>query len=153
MGSQKDYEMMQLALEKAAESAAMGEVPVGAVLVDSEGRVLASAGNKTICDHDPTGHAEIRVLRMAAAVLKNYRLPQTTLYVTLEPCTMCASALVHARIKRLVYGATDPKTGAIVSKYAIGTDNLLNHSFIVTGGIMSEACSEILRDFFQKRRE
>lgn len=152
MSRQYDLEMMRLALERAAESAVMGEVPVGAVLVDSDGHVLASAGNNTICDCDPTGHAEIRVLRLAAAKMKNYRLPETTLYVTLEPCAMCASAMIHARVKRLVFGATDPKTGAIISKYNIGTDNQLNHTFSFTSGIMEKECSRILVDFFQKRR-
>ncbi|MDH3327849.1 MAG: tRNA adenosine(34) deaminase TadA [Desulfobulbaceae bacterium] len=152
MSRQNDIEMMKLALERAVESAAMGEVPVGAVLVGSDGRILASAGNNTICDCDPTGHAEIRVLRLAAAKMKNYRLPETTLYVTLEPCAMCASAMIHARVKRVVFGATDPKTGALISRYNFGTDNLLNHSFFFTAGIMEKECSRILQDFFQKRR-
>lgn len=152
MNLQKDKEMMWLALEKAKEAAAMGEVPVGAVLVDRDGRLLAAAGNNVILDSDPSGHAEIRALRMAAAKSGNYRLPETTLYVTLEPCPMCAAALVHARIKRLVFGAADPKTGAVVSRYTIGADNLLNHTFMVTEGVLSEECSRLLRDFFQKRR-
>lgn len=140
------------ALARAEESAAKGEVPVGAVLVAADGSLLASAGNETVCTHDPVGHAEIRVLRMASEKLGNYRLPETTLYVTLEPCAMCAAAMVHARIARLVFGATDPKTGAVVSKYRIGNDGLLNHSFGVTGGVMQEECARLLRDFFQKRR-
>jgi tRNA(adenine34) deaminase len=144
--------MMGLALKRAEESVAMGEVPVGAVLVAADGCILASAGNNTISSCDPTGHAEIRVLRMAAEKMKNYRMPETTLYVTLEPCLMCASAMVHARIKRVVFGASDPKTGAIVSRYKIGSDNLLNHTFSITAGILAEECGRILLDFFQKRR-
>lgn len=143
---------MRVALEKASESAAIGEVPVGAVLVDENDKILASAGNNTICDHDPTGHAEIRVLRLAAETLENYRLPATTLYVTLEPCAMCASALVHARVKRVVFGAPDPKTGAVISKYRIGTDGMLNHTFSVSGGVLEKDCREILQDFFKRRR-
>lgn len=143
---------MQMALEKAEEAAVLGEVPVGAVIVDRDGRVLAAAANCVISNSDPSGHAEIRALRIAAAKLNNYRLPETTLYVTLEPCPMCASALVHARIKRLVFGAADPKTGAITSRYTIGSDNLLNHTFSVTAGVLAEECGTILRNFFQKRR-
>lgn len=147
-----DMDFMRHALELARESAAAGEVPVGALLVDANGVVLAGAGNRTVSACDPAGHAEIRVLRQGAEKLGNYRLPGTTLYVTLEPCAMCAAAMVHARIDRLVYGAADPKTGAIVSQYRIGTDNRLNHSFQVTGGVLEEECGGVLRDFFQKRR-
>lgn len=144
--------MMAMAL-KAAEAAAIEEeVPVGAVLVDPEGRVIVTAGNRIIKGHDPTGHAEIRVLRAAAAQLGNYRLAGTTIYVTLEPCAMCAAAMVHARIGRLVFGAIDPKAGAVVSKYRLGSDGLLNHSFQITGGVLAEECGRLLRDFFQKRR-
>jgi len=152
MNRDDDRKMMELALQRAAEAGGLGEVPVGAVVVDGEGRVVSSAGNKTIGRCDPTGHAEIRALRLAAAEIKNYRLPGMTVYVTLEPCPMCASAMVHARIRRVVYGAADPKPGAIVSKYAIGSDNLLNHTFEVTGGILEEECSRLLRNFFQNRR-
>lgn len=148
----KDNDFMQIALEKARESAEKGEVPVGAVLVAGNGNMLASAGNDTVLAHDPVGHAEIRVLRMASQKVENYRLPGSTLYVTLEPCAMCAAAMVHARIHRLVFGATDPKTGAVVSKYAIGSDGRLNHSFSVTSGVLEDECGQLLRDFFQKRR-
>lgn len=147
-----DVAMMEIALKRATESAELGEVPVGAVLVDQHGEILASSGNNTIGDHDPTGHAEIRVLRLAAKKLENYRLPETTLYVTLEPCAMCASALVHARIQRLVYGAVDPKTGAISSVYRIGVDGKLNHTFSITGGVLEKDCRKILQIFFQNRR-
>lgn len=148
-----DQEYMQIALTKADESGARGEVPVGAVLVDELGNIIASAGNIIVCSNDPVGHAEILTLRKAAEKIGNYRLPDTTMYVTLEPCAMCAAAMVHARIKRLVFGATDPKTGAVLSKYGIGSDGLLNHSFSVTGGVMEKECGQLLRDFFQKRRK
>jgi tRNA(adenine34) deaminase len=147
-----DIQLMGIALEAAREAAAAQEVPVGAVLVDSMGKVVAAAGNRIISGPDPTGHAEIVVLRAAAARLGNYRLTGTTLYVTLEPCAMCAAAMVHARIRRLVFGAVDPKAGAVVSKYRLGTDGLLNHFFHVTGGVMAEECGQLLRDFFQRRR-
>lgn len=143
---------MQRALELAEESSGLEEVPVGALLVDGEGSIVAAAGNRTVSTADPTGHAEIRVLREAAARLSNYRLPGTTLYVTLEPCAMCAAAMVHARIRRLVYGADDLKTGAVVSRYRIGSDGRLNHVFQVTRGVLAEDCGRLLREFFQKRR-
>ena len=147
-----DSLLMQIALDAAREAAAEDEVPVGAVLADPDGQVVAVAGNRIVSAHDPAGHAEIRVLRAAAARLGNYRLAGTTLYVTLEPCAMCAAAMVHARIRRLVFGAVDPKAGAVVSKYRLGSDGLLNHSFLVTGGVLAEECGRLLRDFFQKRR-
>jgi len=147
-----DEWFMRRALELAAESTGLEEVPVGALLVDGEGNILAAAGNRTVSANDPTGHAEIRVLRQAAVQLSNYRLPQTTMYVTLEPCAMCAAAMIHARIRRLVYGADDPKAGAVVSKYRIGSDGRLNHVFQVTGGVLADECGQVLRDFFQKRR-
>ncbi len=147
-----DIKMMQIALEQARNSALLGEVPVGAVIVDGEDNLLAASGNNCIQNSDPAGHAEMRALRMAAGKQKNYRLPEATVYVTLEPCAMCAAALVHARIKRLVFGATDPKTGAIVSKYRIGSDGLLNHSFAVTSGLLRDECARVLKNFFKQRR-
>ncbi len=147
----EDEMMMEAAIEEAGKSAAIGEVPVGAVLALS-GRIIARAGNNVRADCDPVGHAEIRVLRQAACKIGNYRLPGAVVYVTLEPCPMCAAALVHARIARLVFGAVDPKGGGVVSKYGIGGDGLLNHRFSVTGGILQGKCSRLLRDFFQKRR-
>ncbi len=147
-----DESFMKIALEQAEKSSARGEVPVGAVLVGPDGNLIASAGNNTIGASDPCGHAEIRVLRRASQELKNYRLPGTIMYVTLEPCAMCATALVHARVARLVFGAPDPKTGAVVSQYRIGTDGRLNHSLRITGGILETECSRILKEFFQKRR-
>jgi tRNA(adenine34) deaminase len=144
--------LMQLALAQARAAADADEVPVGAVLVDAGGEVLAVAGNRIVAASDPAGHAEIRTLRLAAARVGNYRLADTTLYVTLEPCAMCAAAMVHARIRRLVFGATDPKTGAVISRYQIGNDGRLNHSFLVTGGVLAGECGQLLRDFFQGRR-
>lgn len=146
-----DTVMMEAALVEAKQAATMGEVPVGAVLVD-DGEIIARAGNNLIESCDPVGHAEIRVLRAAARNRCNYRLPGTTLYVTLEPCAMCAAAMVHARIGRLVFGAADPKAGGVVSQYAIGRDKKLNHSFTVTGHILADECSRLMKEFFQKRR-
>jgi tRNA(adenine34) deaminase len=143
---------MELALEEARRAGERGEVPVGAVLLDEGGRVLASDGNRTIELHDPSAHAEMLVLREAARKIGNYRLPGATLYVTLEPCAMCAGAFIHARIARLVYGAADPKTGAIDSVYQIGSDNLLNHRLVVQSGVMAEQSAAMLRAFFQARR-
>ena len=143
--------MMARALELARRAAAAGEVPVGAVVV-ADGAILAEAGNTCVRDSDPSGHAEMVAVRLAGRRLGNYRLPGTTLYVTLEPCAMCAALLVHARIDRLVFGAFDPKAGAVVSRYRIGSDGLLNHSFTVTGGVLAEECGRLLREFFQNRR-
>ncbi len=147
-----DLRMMELALAQASAAAARGEVPVGAVLVDGAGRLLATAGNNCVGACDPAGHAEMLALRQAAGILGNYRLVGTTVYVTLEPCAMCAAAMVHARIKRLVFGAADPKAGAIISRYRIGTDGVLNHRFVVSGGILEAECGRQLKDFFQNRR-
>lgn len=144
--------MMELALGQARNAAARGEVPVGAVLVDGEGRLLATAGNNCIGASDPAGHAEMRVLRQAAGILGNYRLIGTTVYVTLEPCAMCAAAMIHARIERLVFGAADPKAGAIISRYRIGTDGVLNHRLAVSSGILEVECGRQLKDFFRNRR-
>ena len=147
----KDEKWMRLALDLAEIAAARGEVPVGAVLVENES-ALASAGNSPISLNDPTAHAEILVLREAASRKGNYRLPGSTLYVTLEPCVMCMGALLHARVSRLVFGALDPKTGAAQSRYAIGSDGRLNHHLEITSGILGDSCSIILKDFFRTRR-
>ena len=147
-----DVEMMRRALAMARQAALQGEVPVGAVVVGEDGAILSEAGNYCIGDSDPSGHAEMRAIRQASQRLQNYRLPGTTIFVTLEPCPMCATLLVHARVARLVFGAVDPKGGAVVSKYRIGNDGLLNHAFTVTGGVCAEECSQILQDFFRKRR-
>lgn len=143
---------MELALLEAQRAAERGEVPVGAVLVGSDGVILAADGNRTIEAADPSAHAEMQVLRQASRLLGNYRLTGATLYVTLEPCAMCAGALIHARVRRIVYGATDPKAGALVSRYRIGSDSLLNHSFDIKGGVLAEECGTLLQRFFRKRR-
>lgn len=150
MASQaEDEKWLRLALKAARAAANLDEVPVGAVLV-RDGNLIAAAGNQPIGLHDPTAHAEIRVLRAAAQQYRNYRLPGSTLYVTLEPCLMCIGAIIHARVERLVYGAADPKTGAVQSLYAIGSDKRLNHSLDITAGVLEEECGELLRSFSGK---
>ncbi|MGW8194380.1 MAG: tRNA adenosine(34) deaminase TadA [Desulforhopalus sp.] len=151
LGHPDDYYWMSRAIEYARIAADKGEVPVGALLVGSDG-FLAGSGNGPITKQDPTAHAEILVLREAARRLNNYRLPSTTLYVTLEPCVMCMGALIHARIERLVYGAADPKTGAASSLYSIGSDGRLNHQIVIDGGILSEQCGALLKEFFRAKR-
>jgi tRNA(adenine34) deaminase len=146
-----DQEFMQLALEEARSSAEAGEVPIGAVLV-YRGEVLARGGNRTIRDCDPTAHAEIVVLREAAQKLANYRLAETTLYVTLEPCAMCAGAIVQARVPRLVYAADDPKGGAFRTCFEILTSPKLNHQVAVTPGVLTEQATSLLQSFFAARR-
>ena len=143
---------MALALAEAERAASRGEVPVGALLVDGADQLLAVGGNRTLELVDPTAHAEILVMRQGAAVYVNHRLPGTTLYVTLEPCVMCAGAMIQARIARLVYGAADPKAGAIDSLFRLAEDQRLNHRFTVTGGVMAEPCGRLLRDFFRAKR-
>lgn len=153
MGRQQsaDAAFMHQALAQARRAVEAGEVPVGAVLVWGD-TLLASGANQPITMNDPTAHAEILVIREAAKKIGNYRLPETTLYVTLEPCIMCMGAIIHARIQRLVFGALDPKTGAASSRYAIGADGLLNHRLEITGGILEEECSQLLKDFFRECR-
>jgi tRNA(adenine34) deaminase len=146
-----DRQFMQQALEQAQLAALAGEVPVGAVLV-RDGLVISRAFNKPITDHDPSAHAEMLALRQAAMADENYRLPGATLYVTLEPCTMCAGAILHARLDRIVYGATDPKTGAAGSVLDVFSSKQINHQTSVEGGVMGEECGQLLRDFFKERR-
>lgn len=143
---------MRLALEQAELAYAAGEVPVGAVVLDAQGQLIGAGFNRTIQDHDPTGHAEIVALRAAARHVRNYRLPGASLYVTLEPCTMCMGAMLHARLDRVVYGATDPKTGACGSVLDVHGIAQLNHQTEVEGGVLAEACAELLRRFFRERR-
>ena len=143
---------MRRALELAACAEAEGEVPVGAVLVH-EGRIVAEAWNRPISLDDPTAHAEIQALRAAGQALGNYRLPGTTLYVTLEPCAMCAGAMVHARLARLVYGADDPKTGAAGSVFDLVRAPELNHRVEVTAGVLAGPCTAQLQAFFRARRQ
>jgi tRNA(adenine34) deaminase len=146
-----DYDFMKIALEEAESGYRHGEVPVGAVLV-REGNILARAHNSPIAKNDPSAHAEILVLRQAAEKIGNYRLNGTELYVTLEPCVMCAGAIVHARVERVIFGARDPKYGAVVSLYNILDDKRLNHEVDVTEGILKEECGEIISRFFREKR-
>lgn len=146
-----DTDFMRLALEQARQAGARGEVPVGAVLV-KDGRVLAAGGNQPIAAHDPSAHAEIVALRAAGQALGNYRLDDTVLYVTLEPCLMCASAIVHARVRRVVFGAFDPKAGAaggIIDAFALKG---LNHRVDVFGGVLETECASLLSEFFARQR-
>ncbi len=146
-----DIDAMQAALDQARLAAASGEVPIGAVIVHN-GAILARGRNRVLRDLDPTAHAEIVVLRAAATALGNYRLPGCTLYVTLEPCAMCAGAMIHARIDRLVFAAADPKAGAAGSVLAVLNHPQLNHQMQVDQGILAEASSTLLRTFFRERR-
>ncbi len=146
-----DAAFMRLALDQAHNAWLLGEVPVGAVIV-RDGRVIATGYNRPIGDADPTAHAEIIALRQAASLLGNYRLPGCTLYVTLEPCAMCAMALMHARVDRVVFGAFDPKTGAAGSVVDLFAEPRLNHHCTVHGGIEQAVCGALLQDFFRERR-
>ena len=146
-----DEKWMTLALEQARKAEEHGEVPVGAVLV-KDGLLVAKAHNQPISTNDPTAHAEIQLLRIAGKKLANYRLTNTSLYVTLEPCAMCFGAMVHARIERIVYGAHDPKTGVCGLSTDLRKLNCFKHQINVTGGILQHECSEILHTFFKLRR-
>jgi tRNA(adenine34) deaminase len=146
-----DLGFMQLALDEARAAAIAGEVPVGAVLVH-DAKVIARSANRTIRDTDPTAHAEMVVLREAARALSNYRLAGTTLYVTIEPCAMCAGALVQARVPRLVYGCDDPKGGAVRSCFQLLSDPRLNHQVQITPGILAAECAAVIQSFFAARR-
>jgi len=146
-----DKQFMQHAIELAKRAEQQGEVPVGAIIV-KEGEIVAEGWNRPIANHDPTAHAEIEVIRAASKRLDNYRLPGTTLYVTLEPCLMCMGAITHARVERVVYGAKDHRAGAVESVYTIPQDRKLNHHVDIKGGLMAEECAQLLKDFFHKRR-
>ncbi len=147
----RDQEFMCLALALAAEGAAMGEVPVGAVLVQ-HGQVIGQGFNRPITDSDPSAHAEMVAIRAAAQAASNYRLPGSTLYVTLEPCSMCAGLIVHSRVMRVVYGALEPKAGIVQSQGQFFGQGFLNHRVMVEGGVLAEECGQILSDFFRARR-
>jgi len=146
-----DEQWMRCALNRARQAGARGEVPVGAVLV-KDGELVAEGANMPIGAHDPTAHAEIVALRRAAAELRNYRLTGATLYVTIEPCQMCVGAMVHARIARLVYGAREPKAGAIESAMRAHEHPSLNHRIAVEGGVLEADCRDVLQQFFRERR-
>ena len=147
-----DEFFMGLAVEEAEIGYAQAEVPVGAVLVSADGRILSKEHNQPISSNDPTGHAEILAIRSASAGAGNYRLPETTLYVTLEPCVMCVGAMIHARVRRLVFGAADPRSGAAGSVLDLTGAACFNHRIEVVGGVLAERCAEILRSFFRQRR-
>lgn len=149
--SEHDTKWMQQAIALAREGEALGEVPIGALIVH-QGRCIAQAYNQPIADHDPCGHAELLAIRLAAKVQNNYRLSECTLYVTLEPCLMCVGAIVHARVSRVVFGSSDPKAGCVVSQLNMAEQKFLNHQPQVTGGVCQEECSAILKAFFKGRR-
>ncbi|MBX3724613.1 MAG: tRNA adenosine(34) deaminase TadA [Xanthomonadales bacterium] len=147
-----DADRMRRALALASRAEAEGEVPVGALVVAADGTVLGEAWNRPIASHDATAHAEIGALRAAGSAAGNYRLPGATLFVTLEPCVMCAGAIIHARIARVVFGAADPKTGAAGSVFDTLVSPLHNHVVEVRGGVLADECGELLRRFFRARR-
>jgi tRNA(adenine34) deaminase len=147
-----DAALMEEALSCARQAEVLGEVPVGAVIVDAAGAVIARAANSPIARHDPTAHAEILALRSAGRALGNYRLPGCVLYVTLEPCAMCVGALVHARVARIVYAAADPKTGACGSAFDLASNAKMNHRIEVTRGVLGDESAALLKQFFAARR-
>lgn len=146
-------DMMQMAIEEAFRAEQIGEVPVGAVIVDADNQVIARDHNRTISACDPSAHAEMNVIRAAARMLGNYRLLRTTLYVTVEPCAMCMGAIVHARIQRVAFGASDPKWGAAGSLYDLARDPRLNHQVEIIAGICEDRCRSIIQTFFRSRRK
>lgn len=144
---------MQKAIEIARETGKLDEVPIGACLINEEGEILAEAGNRTISNNDPTAHAEILVLREAASKIGNYRLTDTTVYTTIEPCAMCAGALVNARVKRLVFGAPDERFGAVESVFRLCDTSSLNHQIEIKSGILADQCRKLMQDFFEEKRK
>lgn len=149
---EQDEKYMRRAIELAAQGEQLGEVPVGAVIVQ-QGEVIGEGYNQPIISHDPTAHAEVVALRTAARNIQNYRVVDSTIYVTLEPCTMCVGALIHARIGRLVFGTVEPKAGAIVSQSRLLDAPYFNHRIAMQGGMLAESCQHQLSDFFRRRRE
>lgn len=148
-----DEQMMRYALKLAERAEALGEIPVGAVLVGEDHRIIAEGFNLAILHNDPTAHAEMVAIRQAGEALKNYRLINTTLYITLEPCPMCAGAILHSRIKRVVFGAKDQKTGALGSRFNLFKDYVMNHQVEIEAGVLAEECSHKLSQFFKRRRQ
>ncbi|MGH9948770.1 MAG: tRNA adenosine(34) deaminase TadA [Pyrinomonadaceae bacterium] len=151
--AENDIKWMRIAIEAARNAAVSGEVPVGAVILGANGEQLAVAGNLTIINNDPTAHAEIIALRNAANKINNYRLVGATVYSTIEPCAMCAGALVNARIARLVFGAHDERFGAVETKFRLCDSELLNHRIEITSGVLTEECRALMQDFFRKMRK
>lgn len=149
--STRDAELIQAALQQAREALAAGEIPVGAVIT-SNGKLIATGQNRTIRDCDPSAHAEVVALREACLAQANYRLPDATLYVTLEPCAMCLGAIMQARVSRVVFGAYDPKAGAAGSAVDLTESPAFNHRLEVLGGVLADECSTVLQDFFRSRR-
>ena len=148
----EDEKWMQYAIIEANIAKGKGEVPVGSIIVQ-DNQIIAKAHNCPISKNDPTAHAEIEVLRKAGEKLHNYRLPKTTLYVTLEPCSMCLGAMIHARIDRVVFGASDPKSGVCGSTIDLSTESIFNHQISVSGGVLEHECKNILQSFFKLRRK
>jgi len=148
----EDEKWMKIAISEANLAINQGEIPVGAILIQ-DGKLIAKAHNKPILNHDPTAHAEVEVLRKAGKKLKNYRLARSTLYVTLEPCIMCLGAIMHARIERIVFGASDPKTGVCGSKTDLTSESFFTHKVKVDGGVLEEENKKILQSFFKSRRK
>ena len=147
-----DEQWMKIAIDEAHLAMGVNEIPVGAVLV-KENKLIAKAHNRPIINSDPTAHAEIEVLRKAGKKLMNYRLPKTTLYVTLEPCAMCLGAMIHARIERVVFGASDPKSGVCGSTIDLSSESIFNHQISVSGEVLEYECKNILQSFFKLRRK
>jgi tRNA(adenine34) deaminase len=151
--TERDEFWMREAIKAAQDAEKLEEVPIGACLIDDQGELLAVAGNRTITRNDPTAHAEILVLREASAKINNYRLVNTTLYTTIEPCAMCAGALVNARVRRLVYGAKDERFGAVETIFNICDNPLLNHRIEIVSGVLAEECRAVMQEFFRRKRE
>lgn len=152
MTTDTDHNFMRSALHAAHSALEIGEVPIGACLIDAEGNLIATSFNRTIADNDPTAHAEINVLRLAGAAVGNYRLPGSTLYTTIEPCVMCAGALVNARIKRLVFGAHDERFGAVETLFRLCDSEQLNHRIEIVSGVLADECRSLVQEFFRERR-
>ena len=152
MVAELDQGFMRIAIDAARDAEKLGEVPIGSCIVSPDGELMTSASNRTITDNDPTAHAEILVLRRAAANLANYRLTGTTVYTTIEPCVMCAGALVNARVKRLVFGAHDERFGAVETLFRLCDNTALNHRIEIVSGVLANECRELMQEFFKARR-